>query len=103
MVAAASWPQFDRPIAPGASDQFTVRCDSDRPARPTSRSLPISSPRPWRNYPYQLNWADRRPIGKLHLANSGIAGKSVKNPRGYFGGRFDVRTKAGKEAFRIER
>ncbi|HEV8607783.1 MAG TPA: hypothetical protein VGQ99_20775, partial [Tepidisphaeraceae bacterium] len=33
------------------------------------------------------------------LANSDVAG-SLKNPRGYFGGAFDVRTKSGRETFR---
>jgi hypothetical protein len=51
-------------------------------------------------YPFQINWEDRRPIGAIFLASSGI--NVPTNPRRWIlnYGQVDVTTKQGKAAFR---
>jgi len=96
----ANWPMFDRPIAPLATDQYTVSLRFG-PTGATARQLaPDVYAASDAQFPFQVNWSDHRGIGSVHLANSRIAGTSMRNPRGYFGGRFDVRTKIGLETFR---
>ena len=53
-----------------------------------------------RAYPAKLQWADRRPIGTLHLATSEF--RLPKNPRGWFNGdkTVDVTTEAGLADFK---
>ena len=51
-------------------------------------------------YPFQVNWKDRRPIGAIFLASSGI--NVATNPRRWIlnYGEIDVTTEQGKSAFR---
>jgi hypothetical protein len=51
-------------------------------------------------YPFQLKWEDRRPIGMIFLASSGI--NVPANPRRWImkAGKLDVTTDEGKAAFR---
>src|SRR5207247_8296360 len=51
-------------------------------------------------YPFQINWNDRRPIGAMFLASSGI--NVATNPRRWImnEGKIDITTGQGKAAFR---
>jgi len=51
-------------------------------------------------YPFQINWKDRRPIGAIFLASSGI--NVATNPRRWIlnEGKVDIKTSQGKAAFR---
>ncbi len=51
-------------------------------------------------YPFQLKWADRRPIGAIFLASSGI--NVATNPRRWIlsSGNIDITTYQGKSVFR---
>jgi hypothetical protein len=53
-----------------------------------------------RKYPFKVKWKDRRPIGMIYLASSGI--KEPDNPRRWIMnlGKIDVRTDQGKAEFR---
>jgi len=95
-----NWPAFDRRIKPLGTDQYTLSLRFGPSGSTATELAPDIYASALARFPFQLNWADRRPIGAIHLANYVGSGTSVKNPRGYFGGTFDVRTKTGKEAFR---
>jgi hypothetical protein len=51
-------------------------------------------------YPFQINWTDRRPIGAIFLAGSGI--KVAANPRRWImnSGKIDITTDEGQGGFR---
>jgi len=51
-------------------------------------------------YPFQIKWTDRRPIGAIFLASSGI--KVATNPRRWIlnSGKIDITTDEGKGVFR---
>jgi hypothetical protein len=53
-----------------------------------------------KKYPFQVNWNDRRPIGAIFLASSGI--NVATNPRRWImnEGKLDLTTEHGKQAFR---
>jgi len=53
-----------------------------------------------KKYPLQINWNDRRPIGAIFLASSGI--NAASNPRRWILdiGKIDITTDQGKNAFR---
>src|SRR5260370_11493658 len=53
-----------------------------------------------KKYPLQINWTDRRPIGAIFLASSGI--NAATNPRRWILdiGKIDITTDQGKNAFR---
>ena len=53
-----------------------------------------------RKYPFQINWNDRRPIGAIFLASSGI--NVATNPRRWImnDGKIDITTELGKSGFR---
>ncbi len=53
-----------------------------------------------KKYPLQINWNDRRPIGAIFLASSGI--NAATNPRRWILdiGKIDITTEQGKNAFR---
>ncbi len=53
-----------------------------------------------KKYPFQINWNDRRPIGAIFLASSGI--NVPTNPRRWImnEGKIDITTDLGKGAFR---
>jgi len=95
-----NWPRFDRPIAPGGVDRYTVSVRFSPTGTTAEQIAPDVYASALAQFPFENNWNDRRPIGFIHLANSSISGKSVRNPRGYFDGNFDVRTKLGREIFR---
>jgi hypothetical protein len=53
-----------------------------------------------KKYPFQINWNDRRPIGAIFLASSGV--NVPTNPRRWImnEGKIDITTDRGKQAFR---
>jgi hypothetical protein len=53
-----------------------------------------------KKYPFQINWNDRRPIGAIFLASSGI--NVATNPRRWImnEGKIDITTDQGKSVFR---
>jgi hypothetical protein len=53
-----------------------------------------------KKYPFRVNWSDRRPIGAIFLASSGI--NVATNPRRWVlnEGRIDITTDKGKSVFR---
>jgi len=55
-----------------------------------------------KKYPFQMNWNNRRPIGAIFLASSGI--NAATNPRRWIlnEGKIDITTDQGKNAFRTE-
>ena len=89
-----------RDIKPGATKTFNV---SLRFGPAGSRVQDLSSDvlqAYAKKYPFRVNWSDRRPIGAIYLASSGI--NVATNPRRWImnEGKIDVTTDQGKSAFR---
>ena len=89
-----------RDIKPGVSKTFNV---SLRFGPAGARVQDLSGDvleRYARKYPFQVNWNDRRPIGAIFLASSGI--NVATNPRRWImnEGKIDITTGQGKAAFR---
>src|SRR5260370_3482357 len=87
-------------IKPGASRAFNV---SLRFGPAGSRVQDLSGDvleRYAKKYPFQINWNDRRPIGAIFLASSGI--NVTTNPRRWIfnEGKIDITTDQGKDVFR---
>jgi len=98
--ASSNWPRFDRPMAPGASDQYTVSLRFGPSGATAHEVAPDVYAAADAQFPYQLTWSDRRPIGSIHIASSG-ASISKTNPRGYLSDpNLNVFTKAGLIRFR---
>ncbi|HLK62895.1 MAG TPA: Ig-like domain-containing protein, partial [Bryobacteraceae bacterium] len=93
------WPFINRPIAPGASDQYHLSLRFGTPGS-TLQALGGDLYQSFGAvFPSQLNWADRRPIGMLILGTSN-AGYPT-NPRGWLlDPTIDVTTAAGLAAFK---
>jgi hypothetical protein len=89
-----------RDIKPGASKTFTVSLRfGPAGARVQDLSGDVLA-RYAEKYPFQVNWNDRRPIGAIFLASSGI--NVATNPRRWImnEGKIDITTDQGKTAFR---
>jgi hypothetical protein len=89
-----------RDIKPGSTKAFNV---SLRFGPPGARVQDLSGDvleRYAGKYPFQINWEDRRPIGAIFLASSGI--NVATNPRRWIlnFGQINVTTDQGKAAFR---
>jgi hypothetical protein len=89
-----------RDIKPGMSKTFNV---SLRFGPAGARVQDLSGDvleRYEKKYPFQVNWNDRRPIGAIFLASSGI--NVATNPRRWTlnEGKIDITTSQGKAAFR---
>jgi len=87
-------------IKPGASRAFDV---SLRFGPAGARVQDLSGDvleRYGKKYPFQITWNDRRPIGAIFLASSGI--NAATNPRRWILdiGKIDITTDQGKNAFR---
>ena len=87
-------------IKPGASKTFNI---SLRFGPAGARVEALSSDvleRYAGKYPFQVNWKDRRPIGAIFLASSGI--NVATNPRRWImnEGKIDITSDQGKAAFR---
>ena len=92
-------PQVDRPIPPGRSETFTLSLRFG--SRGTS-ALKLGGDvlqKFAEAFPSQLKWKDRRPIGSVFLATSGL--NSQTNPRGWLHDpKLDVTTAEGRAEFR---
>ena len=89
-----------RDVKPGSSKAFNV---SLRFGPAGARVQDLSGDvleRYAKKYPFQINWADRRPIGAIFLASSGI--NAASNPRRWVinDGKIDTTSDQGKAAFR---
>jgi len=87
-------------IKPGASKTFNI---SLRFGPAGARVQDLSSDvleRYAKKCPFQVNWKDRRPIGAIFLASSGI--NVATNPRRWimYEGKIDIKSDQGKAAFR---
>ncbi len=101
-------PHFDRPVAPGQTDSFTVSLRF-APSRTAAASLAADAFQSWAaTWPPQLSWSDRRVIGTAYLASSPTGnvnqpGGYANNPRRYFNDSnandFDVTNAAGLAKF----
>jgi hypothetical protein len=98
-----SWPTFNQPVAPGASDtyHFSLRFG------PTGSTAATLAPDIMSAYttahPDTVNWANRAPIGMLFPSGAGPGGYSATNPRGWFNDpTVNVTTQAGLAAFSQE-
>ena len=89
-----------RGIKPGEAKTFNVSLRFGRAGSDTQELSRDVLERYARQYPFQLNWTDRRPIGAIFLANSGI--NSATNPRrwSFNAGKIDVSTEEGRKSFR---
>ena len=94
-----NWPNFTRPIAPGARDVYRISLRF-APAGSADNGADI-----YRDFaaahPMTLNWDDRRPLGALFLA-SASDNHPAANPRGWFNNAadVDVTTVDGRAKFR---
>jgi hypothetical protein len=89
-----------RDIKPGISKAFNVSLRfGPAGARVQDLSADVLE-RYAKKYPFQINWKDRRPIGAIFLASSGI--NLASNPRRWVinDGKIDTTTDQGKSAFR---
>jgi len=89
-----------RDIKPGETKTFNVSLRFARAGSDTQELSRDVLERYAGKYPSQLNWTDRRPIGAIFLANSGI--NAATNPRrwSFHAGNIDVSTEAGRRSFR---
>jgi hypothetical protein len=94
-----SYPSIERPIPAGASDQYQL---SLRFGRPGDTGLELARDvyqKYARQFPSELNWPDRRPIGAVFLASA--ATDWTKNPRGWLmDSKVDVTTPQGRADLR---
>ena len=93
-----SWTKFDRPIAPGQSDQYSVSLRFGPTGATATELAPDIYASAAENFPYALHWDDRRPIGQIQLAL--YTSRSKTNPRGFFDKSVNVLTTAGLRDFR---
>jgi hypothetical protein len=95
------WPRFKRPIAPGATDHFDI---SLRFGAANSGAFDLATD-VYRDYaaifPFQLNWDDRRPIGRLVPASHTVELDFRTNPRGWFNDpTVNIFSQDGRQKFR---
>ena len=78
-----SFPYIDRPIQPGATDQYDLSIRFGPPGT-TKDTLATDLYRTFAaEHPPLVDWPDRRPFGDTFVAS--LAGRSPSNPRAYFG------------------
>jgi len=103
----SSWPVFNRPISPGASDTYTTSLRFG-PSGTNPQDLASDIYQAYAEaFPSRLNWSDRRAIGDIFPSGSGPATRTATNPRGWFNdgamdgrGPVDVTTTTGLDNFR---
>lgn len=91
-----------RPIAPGKSDTYHLSLRFG-PAGTSAASLAADLDRKFAQaFPFQLHWADRRPMGYLMLSSTVPHPPGGKNQRGWFGNDagVDVTTETGLADFK---
>lgn len=69
-----------RPIKPGKTDKFLVSLRFGRPDADVTSMTKDAATAFRLKHPFRLNWADRRPIGAVHVADGRV---SAANPRGW--------------------
>jgi hypothetical protein len=93
-----SYPIIRRPIPPGGSDTYVVTLRFGRANISDDKMFGDIYRRFAEQFPLQLNWPDRRPIGAIFLATD--TQNWATNPRGWFGdAHLNVRTPAGLAEF----
>ncbi len=100
-LARERFPFIDRPIRAGGRDHYRVSLRF-APADANLTELTADLYRRFADtYPYELNWPDRRPIGRIHLASA--SQNWPTNPRGWHHGfgaaALDTGSEAGKQEF----
>ncbi|MBX6322310.1 MAG: hypothetical protein IRY94_10810 [Rhodospirillaceae bacterium] len=94
-----SIPAAPRPIPDGATDTLALSLRFARPDTPVESVAADVYARFRQDFPYHLDWPDRRPIGAIFLGAS--EGRSPTNPRGWFmDPARDFRSPAGVRDFR---
>jgi len=94
-----SYPNIQRPIAAGASDQYHISLRFGAPGSTTLTLAPDVYQAFGQAFPAQLSWPDRRPIGQLILGTSGT--NWATNPRGWLlDPTIDVTTAVGVAALK---
>ncbi len=94
-----NWPKFNRPIAPGARDEYQISLRFS-PSNPSKESADVLHDFATA-HPSTLNWLDRRPIGALFLASS-LIDQPPNNLRGWFYNdkTIDLKSDEGRAKFR---
>jgi hypothetical protein len=93
-----NYPLIRRPIPPGGSDTYVVTLRFGRANTPDDKLFGDIYKRFAEQFPAQLNWPDRRPIGAIFLATE--TQNWATNPRGWFGdAHLNVTTPAGLAEF----
>lgn len=94
-----NWPKFNRPIAPGARDEYQISLRFS-PSNASNEGADVLRDFA-KAHPATLNWPDRRPIGALFLA-SGKDEQPQNNLRGWFYNdkTIDLKSVAGRAKFR---
>lgn len=93
---------LNRPVAPGATDKFTVELRWSESGLALSAIAPDVLKRYAIAWPQKLRWPDRRPIGEIFLTDPAQKARDSKlpNPRNYtFAKSIDVHTEDGKKRF----
>lgn len=94
-----SYPLINRPIAPGASDEYQISLRFGRSGDTVGDLARDVFDRYAKEFPPTLNWPDRRPIGSIFLASA--AENFPNNPRGWLMDQtLDVTTPAGRAILR---
>lgn len=99
-----NYPKFNRPIAPGKSDTFSLSLRFGPPGT-SSQTLAGDIYKSYTQLnPAELNWPDRRAIGYAMLSSTVPHPAGGKNERGWFSDdpNVDVTTESGRERFRAE-
>ena len=97
-----NWPNFTRPIAPGARDEYQISLRFSPPGAIRAESPGADVLRDFAlAHPMTLNWPDRRPIGALFLASS-LENQPSNNLRGWFYSdkTIDLQSDEGRAKFR---
>jgi hypothetical protein len=94
-----SLPLVERPIPPGATDQYRISLRFGRPGDTIMDLAQDVYQKYAQAFPAKLNWTDRRPIGAIFLASADS--NWAKNPRGWLAdSHLDVTTTEGRADFR---
>ena len=92
-------PAINRPIAPGASDQYQISLRFGPVGSAPGKLAGDIYQRFGARNPVRFNWADKRPIGALFLATANAGWPT--NPRGWFlDPSIDVSSEEGRARFR---
>jgi hypothetical protein len=95
------FPFIDRPVRPGGRDYWQLSIRFGSPEAEVGERTKDLYERYARAYPRELEWEDRRPIGRLFISTSPRKDfPPPGNPRGWFNARnVDIRTEEGLKAF----